>query len=413
LAEAAVAPAPAAPSAPAPVGESITDSSAETHAPAAPDKITRLARPLKPIPSLPGVDSDEDPFPSLPPSRTAATSAPATPGQPTRGPDGRFVAPSSAADGTGVDALEAAADSAADPKPQSAKFKFAGEEFASQHEAEQNFRSLRGQFKPITSLARSLGGVDKIIPQFQSAAESARGWKAEADRLAAELASVRNGQPVGASTATTAPDADAADAEPTIDWGLYAEIRQLADQSGEPWKAEQWLAEQQDAIIQARVQRILDKRLAPLADAEAAQSREAQTANLFGSLAEYTNSDGSVAFPELHDEAAAYEVGKMWASLGLPPEAALTPQGAVAAIAVYRMARGNRSQASPAAPPSAIPSRLPGAPTDARAAADLGDGRVRELSVPEAGSPSADAARILSGLRQANSGNRSLLGFDA
>jgi hypothetical protein len=357
----------------------------------------RSAKPI--VPSLPGVFPDEDPFPS-PPSRADAP----TPAGKTRGPDGRFASGTSPEAGAGEHALEAA------DQPQPSRFKFAGEEYESQAAAEQNVRTLRGQFKPVQSLARSLGGVDKIVPQFQQAAESARGWKAEAEAVRAELEALRSGaQPA------TAPAATQEGAEEGIDWTLYAEIEKLAAESGEPWKARKWLAEQQEKVVNDRLQRALDERLRPLADAEAHAATVAQTETLFSSLAEYTNSDGSTAFPELHDERSAYEVGRLWQSLGLPAESALTQQGAIAAIAIYRMAKGNRSQAGvPQPTPAPHQRRLPAAPgpTDTLSAAVIDEGQVRTLSAPGGNAPSAEAQRILAGLRNTHQGNRAVLGFE-
>lgn len=406
--------APAAPSTSAPTAQPSPGPAIdgpEATPVAAPDNQPRLAKPIRPIPSLPGVFPDDDPFPP-PPSRSAASSDPATPGAtapPTRGPDGRFLAGTSPA---GTDFGEHAPQPG-DAKPQPSKFKFAGEDYDSQEAAEQNVRSLRGQFRPVQSLARSLGGVDKIVPRFSEAAESARGWKAEADRLSAELAAYESGdQPIRAAKTPTGPDAMAASVA-DVDWDLYAEIKKLASDSGEPWKAEQWLIEETRKVERARYESLLDERLAPMAEKEAHQAVIAQTETLFGSLAEYTHSDGSPAFPELHDPTASRDIGRMWASLGLPPEHALTPQGAIAAIGIYRMSKGNqRSQAGPA-PTVPAPAPRPFVPTDAHAAATLEDGRAQSLSMPGGTSPSAEAARILAGLRSVNQGNRSLLGFDA
>ena len=404
------APSPSAPSAqPAPVaapGPDAPGGPAATPAPAA-DSQPRLVKPAKPIPSLPGVFPDDDPFPPPPPPSSAdAASDRARPGsQLQRGPDGRFVAassPATAADG------EHTPQPGDQPPPQPAKFKFAGEEFDSREAAEQNLRSLRGQYKPLQGLARSLGGIDKIAPTLTSAAESARAWKAEADRLRAEL---DGRQPAAAPAASDPAPAD----EPaeSIDWELYAEIRKVAIEQGTPEKAEQWLHEQQERVINARVQALLDDRLAPLADAEQQAALASQTQALFTDLSTYVNGDGSVAYPELHDEQASYAIGRMWASLGLPPEAALTPQGAIAAIAIYRMAKGGRSQANPAAPtPASVAPPAPPAPTDAHAAADLGDGRTRELIAPGGQGPSAEAARVLAGLRSVSQSNRAVLGFE-
>lgn len=409
---ATAAPAAPSPSAPAsaPAAQPVPVGGPEATPAPAPDKEQRLAKPLRPIPDLPGVFPDDDPFPP-PPSRAAAASDPAKPGATalTRGPDGRFAAASSPA----TTATGEHTQQTSDELPQPSKFKFAGEEYDSQEAAEQNVRSMRGQFRPIQALGRQLGGLDKIAPTLQSAAESARGWKAEAERLRAEL----DGRAPAPAAADDVPQPGSSPdgGEAGIDWDLYAEIKRLATENGEPWQAEKWLAEQQERVIQTRVNKLLGERLAPLAEAEAHQDVVNRTQDLFGGLAQYTNSDGSPAFPELHDEGAAHEIGKMWVAMGLPPEAALTPQGAIAAVAIYRMAKAGRAASGARPTPSAaIPPPPPAAdPSDALAAADLGDGRGRPLGSPALNGPSAEAARIVAGLRQANSGNRALLGFDA
>jgi hypothetical protein len=158
---------------------------------------------------------------------------------------------------------------------------------------------------------------------------------------------------------------------------------------------------------------MLADRDAPLKAKAAKDAVAEQTETLFSSLADYTHEDGSPAFPELSDEAAAFEVGRMWAQLGLPPESALTPQGAIAAIALYRMSRPKESQARVASPAPPAPPNPHAGPTDAQAAADLTDGRQTVASVGGDGSPSAEAQRILSALRSSNTPNRSMLGFDA
>jgi hypothetical protein len=301
------------------------------------------------------------------------------------------------------------------PPPQPTKFKFAGEEFADQATAEQNFKSLRGQFKPLQQLARSLGGVEKIAPHLTQAAESARGWKAEHDRVKAELDALRSGKSADGQQQSKSPAQDAPAPEADVDWELYAEVKKLATDSGEPWKAEQWLVNQVRVTDRARTEKLINDRLAPLDAERQSQAVVAKTETLIESLAGYTNTDGSSAFPELSDESAAYEVGKLWSSLGLPQESALTPQGAMAAVALYRMAKGSGSpQAKPApvAPPAVPPA--PATPTDTQSAAGVVDGRQTVASVPGNGSaPSAEAARILAGLRQTQVGSRAKLGFDA
>lgn len=390
-------PAPAAQPSPASAPQTGQPSGApsQTDVPAAPRK-------AKPIPSLPGVIPDAD-FPSFGAPSDAGTSS----GQRARDASGRFL-PGSAPgqDDAGDHTLEAT--------PPPTKFKFGGEEFDSQDAAEQNFRSMRGQFKAINSLAKSLGGIDKVVPTLQSAADSARAWKAQADSYKAELDAYRNGQQPATAGREDVSTAEAEDSD-GVDWSLYAEIRKLAQEQGTPEKAEQWLINEVQKAERARFEKLLEERLAPYDQERQRAGVVSQTEALFGQLAEYAYPDGSPAFPELHDETAAYEIGKLWASLGLPREAAMTPSGAAAAIALYRMQRAGRPLPTPAQPaaPTAVPPAAPPTPTDAAAAAGVSDGRTSQFELPGAGGPSAEAARILAGLRSANVGNRSLLGFDA
>lgn len=415
MAEAAAPSAPAAPGTalpnsgtPVPVlGTSVTDSPGDGI-----DSTVRLAKPIRPIPRLPGVFPDgDDPFSPESADRPATGTA-----SPPRDAFGRFVAPSSAtpsASGEHTPEPASAPDSAAE-------FEFAGERFPSREAAEQNFKSLRGQYKPLQGLAKQLGGVQHVVPRFVAAAESARGWKAAHDNVQAELQALRGAAPAAAQPQPVAPSTpqptDATPAE--VDWDLYAEVKKLATERGEPWKAEQWLMEQVRTSERAHYEKLLNDRFAPLDAAQQAHTRHAevtaQTETLFGNLIDYTLDNGSPAFPELHDEASAREIGSLWASLGLPRAHALTPQGAIAAIALYRMNRAVSAPQAGAAAPTPAP-QPPHQPSDARSASTLTDGRQTVTSVPGDGplSPSAEAERIKAALRSVHSPNRAMLGFDA
>jgi len=215
-----------------------------------------------------------------------------------------------------------------DAKP---KFKFAGKEFADQAAAE---RAYKSQLERLQPTQRKVAELDSHLVK---AAESARGWYAEAQRLQAELAQLRaNPQPVAQPEA--APETKG------IDWQLYAEISRVATEAGEPWKAQQWLQEQVDAQRKADFEQWRESFETPFREREAAEAEQAQLAQtadtLVESMAAHTNPDGSPAFPEFRDGNTAREVGQLWQSLGLDPRLALTPGGAVAAVALYRMAEG-------------------------------------------------------------------------
>lgn len=397
MAEAA---APAAPSGGAPVAEAqpapgpASEAVQSTPAPA-----ESRVKPIK-SPPLPGVFPDDDPFPAPPSAPDAERPSAAAP---PRGPDGRFVAASA------TSPVEGEHPRPQSETPQPERFRIAGEEYESQAAFEQQFKSLRGQFKSVQALARSLGGMEQVVPHFQRAAESARGWKAEAERLKAELES-RTSMPAQPQSPT--PDEPAAEAD--IDWELYAEVKKLATEAGEPWKADQWLIAQVREAERNRLDGLLNEKLAPLTQAQQQAGVIAQAAELFGNLKDYEMPDGSPAFPELSDADAAENIGRYWASLGLPMEHMLTPQAASAAIALYRMAQSFGSQAGSAAQPPPTPPPVTAAPTDAQSAAGLTEGRPSVASIPGNGATlSPEAARIIAGLRKVNQGNRALLGFDA
>lgn len=404
----------AAPAAPAPSTGAPAEAAQPTPVAAPAPQAQPAARIAKPIPSLPGVFPDEgDPF--APPSSKSPSRGdnPTEPASPARGPDGRFLAGASPAATDGEPALEPGTQPT--PPPPTAKFKFAGEEYESQEAAEQNVRSLRGQYRPVQSLARQVGGIEHIAPEFAKAAASARGWNAKAVALEAELTALRSGAPASAPApvSPTPVAADPAVAEHAIDWDLYAEVSRIANERNEPWKAQQWLHEQTQKVVDSRLQRALSEKFAPLEAQQQQQAVAGQTEELFSSLATYVNGDGSPAFPELHDEDSAYEVGKMWATLGLPADFALTPQGAIAAIGIYRMARsGSQARTTPTPPAPAAPPPAPPTPSDSLAAATLSDGRPAPRA-SAADSPSAEAAYIRAALRSVNAPNRAALGFDA
>lgn len=400
--------APAAPSPSAPAVGGQPEPGASPAAPATSTPSTDAAPAAKAKPTakpirLPGVFPDDDPFPSPPSSDKAPAARP-------RDASGRFApdAPSEAG------REPAAEEHTGEPEPSRAKLKFLGEDFDSIEAVEQNVKSLRGQFKPLQAKAAQ---ADHFRAQLGQAAESARAWKAEADRLNAELQGRGGSQPQPA-TPGDGPNGAEGDT-PGVDWELYAEIERIANEKGEGWRARQWLQEQTDKVTEARVQRMLDKQLEPVQSATAKAALAEHTEKLFANLATYTTSDGSPAFPELSDESAAYEVGRIWASMGLPRAAALSPQGAIAAIAMYRMAKA-ASQGKPAASTPA-PGIAPGAeapasmlPTDISSAATMDDGRpsvARPGAVAGTG-PSAEAAAILQGLRASRSTQANRLGFE-
>jgi len=374
--------APAAPAAPGPVGSAAPPQAPAPASPktAAPDTKPVL-RPIPPrTPKLPGVmdDGPEDA------SSEAAQAARA------RDASGRFVAGEPKGGEPVPLSLPGIRPDTTVPEPPDAKpkFKFAGKEYESSEAAEHEYKSLTGKLQPTQrKLAETEGTLTK-------AAESARGWHSEAQRLQARVAELEAG---GGNPAQATPTEPAKG----IDWDLYAEISRVAGEAGTPWKAQQWLQEQVDTQRSADIAALREEAIEnPRREAEQ-QARLESTANtLVESMAAHTNPDGSAAFPEFRDGTTAREVGALWQSLGLDPQLALTPGGAVAAVALYRMARGmdGAPSALPAAPPTpAQPAVPPSQAAEAAAALDGG----RPLAPAAIGSRHMDpqVARLVAGLK--------------
>lgn len=376
--------APAAPVAPGPVGSAAPPVATAT----APGPDTKVV--LKPIPprtpKLPGVmeDGPEDA------SSEAARAARA------RDAAGRFVAgepkvgePAGEPKLPGIrpDAAPEIPD-APEAKP---KFKFAGKEYDSAEAAEAEYKSIMGRVQPTQrKLAETEGTLVK-------AAESARGWHSEAQRLAARVAELE-----AAPTGPIPSQEQTTTSSQGIDWELYAEISKVAQEAGEPWKAQKWLQDQIDSQRAADIRALREEAIEnPRREAEQQAQMESAANTLVESMAAHTNPDGSPAFPEFRDGATAREVGALWNSLGLDPQLALTPGGAVAAVALYRMARGmdgaTAAPASPAASPTPAQPTPPSRAAEAAAALDGG----RPLAPAGTGSRHMDpgVARLVAGLK--------------
>lgn len=380
----AAAPSTAAPA--APVAAPAADGASNQPAIAAP----RTIKPIPPSrPRLPGVLEDGPEDASTPEAVEARA----------RDAAGRFTKTS---DGTPIVERGAEGEPKIPDLPEAKpKFKFAGREFATQAEAEHYVRSMEGRYKPIQEAATRDGA------QLVKAAESARGWHSEAQRLAARVAELEAGGGNPTPAAESAPTG--------IDWGLYAEIAKVAAEAGEPWKAQQWLQEQTDTLrtrdaetLRQEIARLRDEAIEGPQREAAERAQLVQTADaLVNSMAAHENPDGSPAFPEFRDGEQAREIGKLWQSLGLDSQIALTPGGAVAAVGLYRLAKS--MNAAPTAPPQTLVA-LPDPAAEAAAGLDGG----RPLMPAASGRSSLDpsVARLVAGLK-----SRELfkpgLGFDA
>lgn len=232
----------------------------------------------------------------------------------------------------------------AEEKPKPQKIKFADKEYESIEGIEQEFKSLRGMFKPMQDRMAEAESV------AQKAADSARAWRERAIALEQGTAppptSTPQPQTPPAPTSTSAR-AELDKALENVNGELF---EQLAREHGLPlagrYLASQVLATVHDQMLPALRKEIMDTlmpTLEPLQQDRGFQQATQHVSALIETVGQYKSQDGSVAFPELNSAETMYEVGELWRSMDMPPELALTDKGLIQAVALYRMYKGQTS----------------------------------------------------------------------
>lgn len=219
------------------------------------------------------------------------------------------------------------------------KFKFGGVEFDSQEAAEQNFRSLRGVHRSLIERVKSEES-EKLYGY-----KAANAWQAEHDKvskrvaeLEQELASYKSGRgPSGAAAGPVSTDGLAE----TLQTFEYIARNGTITQAGEFLLTEAAkLAEAKLGEKITQLEQKLSERLMPFeSQSEQYQVAENMT-RVVVQLSDYKLMDGSLAFPELRDEAKLERIGEIWGELGYPEEHLQTPNGIITAISLLRMYDG-------------------------------------------------------------------------
>ncbi len=273
--------------------------------------------------------------------------------------------------------VEPEVEEAAKPPQPKAKFKFADKEYESQEAAEQSIKSLQGMFKPLTERA-------------EKAEELARQWYDYANaQKQAPQPQVQQQPEVRQQPTQETAQAELEKALSKVDGNLF---ESLAREHGLPlagrYLAAQVLATVHDEMLPAlreEIMKQLQPELEPIRQDRGFQQATQHVAGLMDQVAEYKTQDGEIAFPELQSAETTMQIGELWRSLNLPPEVALTPQGLLQAIALYRMYNGAPSQSATPTPTVNVPRPAQTAP---RAAA---------ASLEDAGAPSPASERAGSG----------------
>lgn len=298
--------------------------------------------------------------------------------------------------------------------PAAKTFEFGGEKFVDQAAAEQSFKSLRGQFKPM------IERVQSAEAERDRASTSAHSWKAEAERLTKELEALRGGAPAtggkqpgtgGAPTgAVTAAGEGELDADERFLYEHAAEL--IADPKIGMGGFQLALREIQDKRVEARVAAV-EKRFEEKLEAGLAPSRESSELQTLKTTADTLIADmsthvwpagharaGQVAYPELGDSDKIAAIASHWKAEGREPADLFTHQGLRAAIALYRFTYGEPAAApAPTATPTPV---VPPQPSSADTAAAMAGHAAP--AVRPTGAPASRADAVRRGMRDADVG---------
>jgi len=246
---------------------------------------------------------------------------------------------------------------AAPPTPEAGKqeagFSFAGKSFKSQAEAEQRHKSLEGMFKPMETRAA------QAEKDRDEGYRVGHGWMQYARGLEAEVAQLKGGAQaqVGASGKQAASPASSMPTVDAILENIDADtFEQILVQGGAAQAAKFLAAEILGAVndkMLPAVKASVDQALTPYQEAEAGREWASAMEASLEQLVSLRDPSGNPAFPELTDGAVVQEIGEMWASHGLPAEQALTGQGMITAIGLYRLMKGFAGP--PETPAAAVP----------------------------------------------------------
>lgn len=254
-----------------------------------------------------------------------------------------------------------------EPEPPKPKFKFGGKDWESQDQAEQNFRSLQGQFRPMQDKIRELEGDRDYGYQAVEA------WKRHAEGLRAEVDQLKAGgakpTPAGSAGQQIADVTSEADVLKNIDLDAY---NYIATKGGLAKGAEYLVGEimrvVKDNVLPQAIsglrQELTNQMLPMRQDAEHRETVAAME-RAHTQLVSLRTPDGRVAFPELQVADKVERIAELWvresrdeADEARRIAALRTPQGLMSAIALYRLIDSIESAPVPATTPASTPAAL-------------------------------------------------------
>lgn len=242
---------------------------------------------------------------------------------------------------------------AATPETQPENFEFAGQKFKDRAAAEKQFKS-------------AVGGTVGLQRQNVALEKSAREWVSYGDALAArnaeleaELTTLRSGKPSPSARAQTQdpaqsqanPDSD--DLVSGMDWETY-NLMQSSEDPEIRNTAGLFLAQQTLEAAKKMLARERESMKAALAPIESQRELQAATTNLtniYQAVMGRQYADGSLMYPELHEQESASQVLKIWKALPILEEKRFSPEALHLAVAHLRTARRTSASSPQPAPP--------------------------------------------------------------
>lgn len=245
------------------------------------------------------------------------------------------------------------------PADSPAKFKFAGEDFETQDQAEQSFKTLRGMYRPLKEKADQSDHNYTASQRWMDVTKQVLAGTASPETINAlrtqlGVAGVATRAPQSHSGSQGAGSSNVAGILKDIDMGAFATI--AADPDGGLEVAGRYLVQEvlnavEEKLLPAVEQRIQGRVQPLLADREQSDlSRSAETLlEQMGNLVDPTTKE--IAIPELRDPVAVTEIGRLWGADGGKAEELVTPRGLIKAVALYRFmnphATSGASKATP------------------------------------------------------------------
>lgn len=270
--------------------------------------------------------------------------------------------------------------------PETESFEFAGQKFPSREAAEQEARTAFGRVRAAqretSQLQQRLAAAEK---QAREATQVANAWHEHATR------GQRQEKPQ--ETQPQEPEKPWYD---TLDWDFVTE---LAQEKGVQ-TALYWAMQQMDQRYTGLLDKRLKEALAPHEQRSQATQMYEQTMSTFNEVAYEADEAGSYLYPELHDQASAGDVVRIWATLDR--SVAMTPRGVRLAVLEYRYQNGQLRNGAIGAPPGTAGANgasqgvLRSAAQSARASSEVLSGNGTPRPAPP-GTPGASSFKQLIG----------------